>query len=57
MENQEKVIDALNDLVKINNDRIEGYEKAIEDSKSDGEYNSLFREMIESKQKIQRTTD
>ncbi len=51
MENHEKVIDALNDLVKINNDRIEGYEKAIEDSKSDGEYNSLFREMIDQSRK------
>lgn len=51
MENHEKVIDVLNDLVKINNDRIEGYEKAIEDSKSDGEYHSLFREMIDQSRK------
>jgi len=51
MENNEKVIDALNDLVKINNDRIEGYEKAIEDSKSDPEYDSLFREMIDQSRK------
>lgn len=51
MDNNEKVIDALNDLVKINNDRIEGYEKAIEDSKSEGEYNSLFTSMIEQSSK------
>ncbi len=35
MENNEKIIDVLNDLVRINNDRIKGYEKAIEDSKND----------------------
>lgn len=51
MENNEKVIDALNDLVKINNDRIEGYEKAIEDSKNEGEYTSLFTKMIEQSTK------
>ncbi len=27
----EKIIDVLQDLIKINNDRIEGYEKALED--------------------------
>ena len=47
MENNEKVIDVLNDLVQINNDRIRGYEKAIEDTKSeDSEYDTLFEEMI-----------
>lgn len=49
--NNEKVIDALNDLVRINNDRIKGYEKAIEDSKADGEYNSLFNKMIDQSRK------
>ena len=48
MENNENTIDVLNDLVKINNDRITGYEKAIEDSKSDThDYHSLFNEMIQ----------
>lgn len=47
MENNiENVIDALNDLVQINNDRIDGYEKAIEDSKSEGGYYDLFSKMI-----------
>ncbi len=51
-ENNEKVVDALNDLVRINNDRIEGYEKAIKNSKSeDGDYDSLFTEMIQQSQK------
>lgn len=51
MENNEKVIDALNDLVRINNDRIKGYQKSIEDSKDEGEYDSLFSEMIDQSQK------
>jgi uncharacterized protein (TIGR02284 family) len=47
MANNEKVIGVLNDLVQINNDRIKGYEKAIEDSKNeDLGYDSLFDEMI-----------
>ena len=47
MENNEKVIDVLNDLVQINNDRIRGYEKAIEDSKNeDMDLESLFNQMI-----------
>lgn len=48
METVEKTINVLNDLVQINNDRIVGYEKAIEDSKNDGSsYDSLFNHMIE----------
>jgi uncharacterized protein (TIGR02284 family) len=31
MKDTEKIIDVLNDLIKINNDRIEGYEKAADD--------------------------
>ena len=47
MANKEKVIEVLNDLVQINNDRIKGYEKAIEDTKNDEVgYGSLFDEMI-----------
>jgi uncharacterized protein (TIGR02284 family) len=48
MEMLEKTVDVLNDLVQINNDRITGYEKAIEDSKNDGSsYASLFNQMIQ----------
>lgn len=48
METLEKTVDVLNDLVQINNDRIIGYEKAIEDSRKDGSsYASLFNEMIQ----------
>ena len=43
----EKLIEVLNDLVQINNDRMEGYRKAIEDTKSSGfDYNNLFNQMI-----------
>jgi uncharacterized protein (TIGR02284 family) len=45
--NNEKVIDVLNDLVQINNDRIDGYQKAIDDSRSEGEYDDLFSRMID----------
>ena len=44
--NNDEVIDVLNDLIQINNDRIEGYEKAKEDTKGNSEYESLFNEMI-----------
>jgi len=34
-------------LIKINNDRIEGYEKAIKDSQTDTVYDELFNRMIQ----------
>lgn len=40
-----EIVDDLNDLVKINNDRIQGYEKAIEDTK-DTELDDLFRHYV-----------
>lgn len=33
METNEKLTEVLNDLIKINNDRIQGYEKAAEEAK------------------------
>ena len=41
MEN-EKTIDILNSLVEINNDRIEGYKTAIEETKDDEELKASF---------------
>jgi uncharacterized protein (TIGR02284 family) len=41
----EEIVDSLNELVKINNDRIQGYEKAVEDTE-DKELDNLFRHMI-----------
>ena len=33
MQHNEELMEVLNDLVRINNDRIEGYEKAISETK------------------------
>lgn len=42
----EHTAEVLNDLVKINNDRIEGYQKAIEEAKDeDGDLKTLFQNM------------
>ncbi len=38
MENTEKTLELLNDLVLINNDRIEGYEKSLKELKENGEH-------------------
>ncbi|WP_080238540.1 ferritin-like domain-containing protein [Spirosoma rigui] len=47
----EEIVEDLNDLVKINNDRIMGYEKAIEDNK-DAQLDDLFRHYIVQSQKF-----
>ena len=45
-------IEVLNDLIQINNDRIEGYEKARKELKDgDADLKSLFLNMIEESQK------
>lgn len=54
MQDNEKVADILNDLIKINNDRIEGYEKAIKDSKGNFNYDTLFNQMIEQSRTIRQ---
>jgi uncharacterized protein (TIGR02284 family) len=47
-DNSNEAIGILRDLVKINNDRIEGYIKAIEESPNDKtSLIALFRQMIE----------
>jgi uncharacterized protein (TIGR02284 family) len=52
MEKNEKIIPVLNDLIRINHDRVEGYEKAIEELKdSDADLKTLFSRYIsESRQ-------
>jgi len=46
----------LNDLIEINNDRVAGYEKAIEDLKDgDSDLKSLFVEMIGQSHKHKST--
>lgn len=55
MVSNEKVTGVLNDLIEINNDRIVGYEKAIEELKSeDADLSTLFQRYIaESRQYAQ----
>jgi uncharacterized protein (TIGR02284 family) len=57
MEN-EKVIGVLNDLIRINNDRVVGYEKAIDELKDeDSDLKSLFQRYItESRRYSQELT-
>jgi uncharacterized protein (TIGR02284 family) len=53
MENNKEIIEVLNDLIQINNDRIVGYEKAIkETSQADSDLKPLFASMISESHKI-----
>lgn len=53
MENSTLNKEVLNDLIEINNDRVVGYEKAIEELKQeDGDLKSLFVEMIGQSHKL-----
>ncbi|SFD32786.1 conserved hypothetical protein [Chitinophaga sp. CF118] len=46
MQHNEKLVEALSDLVKINNDRIEGYQKAIEQTE-EVDLRALFQRMAD----------
>lgn len=50
---QEKAIDVLNDLITINNDRIEGYETASQET-DEVELKSLFSRFISTSQKCKQ---
>lgn len=58
MKNKElntKTIETLNDLIKINHDRIRGYEKAIENTDTlEAELRTLFSRMIEESHEYNR---
>lgn len=48
MENTKNAVEVLNDLVQINNDRIEGYKRAIDESKpEDADLKALFTAMVQ----------
>ena len=48
MQRNEALNEVLNDLIQINNDRIEGYERAIKDTEKDrSELLQVFNKMIE----------
>ena len=50
METTKETIGVLNDLIEINNDRIKGYEKAIEELKDgDDDLKTLFKSMIDER--------
>lgn len=53
MEKSKEVVEVLNDLVMINNDRISGYQRAIKELKSgDADLKTLFDKMIVESQQI-----
>ena len=53
MEKSKEIIEVLNDLIQINNDRIQGYEKAVKELKNeDADLKSLFDTMIVESQQI-----
>jgi len=57
METIDKTTDVLNDLLRINNDRIEGYNRAIDDAE-DLDLKALFKKMVdESRIYANRLTD
>ena len=48
----ENLVEVLNDLIQINNDRIEGYEKAVEETKDiDVDLKAIFIKMAEESMK------
>jgi uncharacterized protein (TIGR02284 family) len=48
MEKQDEIISVLNDLIRINNDRIVGYERAIKETKdSDVDMIAVFQKMAD----------
>lgn len=48
MQHNEDMVGVLNDLIRINNDRIDGYEKAIKETKdADDDLRSVFRRMAD----------
>lgn len=59
METNENAVEVLNDLIEINNDRIVGYERAIEETEmADSDLKSIFAQLAtESRQYKQALTD
>jgi uncharacterized protein (TIGR02284 family) len=52
METNEKLIEVLNGLIEINHDRVNGYEKAIEETKDlDVDLRAIFRNMADDSSK------
>ena len=55
MERNERAIEVLNDLIKINNDRVEGYEKAVrETDETDVDLRNVFHRMADESRNYAR---
>jgi len=55
MERNDRTIEVLNDLVRINNDRVEGYEKAIKETdENDVDLRNIFNRMADESRKYSR---
>ena len=55
MERNERTIEVLNDLIRINNDRVEGYEKAIKETEeNDVDLRNIFNRMADESRKYSR---
>lgn len=52
LDDNKEMVSTLNDLVKINNDRVEGYEKAAEQAKDNPTLQSMFREKASDSKKF-----
>jgi len=53
MKENNKIVDVLNDLIRINNDRIAGYEKAVENLEpGDTLLRTLFHQLQDESQKV-----
>lgn len=58
MENNKVDIETLNDLIEIHNDRVVGYEKAIDELREeDSDPNLLFNEMIQESHRLKAELD
>lgn len=55
MENNKAIIEALNDLVQINNDRIKGYENAIKELNDQTDLLATFNNKILESQQLKST--
>ncbi|MDB5201776.1 MAG: hypothetical protein JWQ27_1185 [Ferruginibacter sp.] len=52
MATNDKLVEVLNDLVQINNDRVTGYERAIDETKDiDVDLQTIFRKMADESRK------
>lgn len=55
MERNQKLIGVLNDLIRINNDRVVGYEKAIDElNNEDADLRTLFQRYIQESNQYSR---